>query len=149
MPFKFVFGFLCTMCVLTSPGIMATAEAQLSDAAIIYTSYPASNCHCGIPSAVIFVGEAVTGRCHALPIGTQSLAVNVAGDWNVFIFETANCTDEGGWIFPQTDQHATICHYNLGNTTALYFAVLGPNHDNYHVGGLRGKIEQHCGKIHL
>ncbi|KAI0533034.1 hypothetical protein GGR58DRAFT_137168 [Xylaria digitata] len=127
---------------LTILGIAATASAH---AAILYSHSPGPKCHCGLTKGEMVVPEEAVGLCLQTSNTTEALTVDVTGDWNVFLFETDDCSDEGGWVFPQDDKNTTVCNYNLGNATLLHYAVVGPDDDKYKLGGLRGEIDQHCG----
>ncbi|KAI1272771.1 hypothetical protein F5Y07DRAFT_283120, partial [Xylaria sp. FL0933] len=148
---KFSFGFLSATAVVTTLGIIATAAkaAALADpepeavVAVLHTFKPQGQCHCVRKRYSMAVDETATGRCLSLPGDFQPGAADVTGDWNVFVFETANCTDKGAWIFPQTTQNPSVCNYNLSDMKA--YAVLGTDHGKYAVGGRRGKIDQFCG----
>ncbi|KAF2968625.1 hypothetical protein GQX73_g4992 [Xylaria multiplex] len=133
-----------THALITMLGIAATASAH---AAILYSHFPGPKCHCGLTKGTTVVPEEAVGVCLQISNMTDALTVDVTEDWNVFLFETDDCSDEGGWIFPEDENNATVCNYNLNssNETLLYYTVVGPDDDRYKLGGLRGEIDQHCG----
>ncbi|GAW17367.1 hypothetical protein ANO14919_068240 [Xylariales sp. No.14919] len=151
MPSKFSYGVLRTLCVLAALlGIVAAAAADADKPiATLYTHFAGRKCHCGSKKQTILVGEAGAGNCYFLPNDTKTLSAEVEGDWNVFIFERKDCLDRGGWIFPQPAHNASVCHYDLGNATQLYYAVLKPDQNKYDIGGLHAKLDQRCHKFHL
>ncbi|KAI0431873.1 hypothetical protein F5Y09DRAFT_340258 [Xylaria sp. FL1042] len=146
---KFTFGFLSAVAVATTLGIIATTVRAATPAepeavvALLHTYTSQGLCHCVRKRYSMAVDETATGRCLSLPRDFKPGAVEVTGDWNVFVFETADCSDKGGWVFPKTTQNSAVCNYNLGDVKA--YAVLGTDHGKFDVGDRRGKIDQFCG----
>ncbi|KAI1424363.1 hypothetical protein F5Y12DRAFT_452537 [Xylaria sp. FL1777] len=147
---KFTFSFLITAAVTTILGaiVTATTAATLAEpealVAVLHNFTSQGLCHCGQQGYSLAVDEGATGRCLSLPQDFQPLTVDTVGDWNVFVFDTTDCSDKGGWLIPHTAGNPEVCNYNFGNVRS--YAVLGPNQTNFNVGGRRGKIDQFCSK---
>ncbi|KAI3316896.1 hypothetical protein HD806DRAFT_402341 [Xylariaceae sp. AK1471] len=132
--------------IFTALGVLAAVSTVTAVEPFAATSLRFSSdsktCDCYFPGKSTVVEEIETGRCIPTSREIQSLAVNITGDWNVFLFVTSDCSDEGGWVFPQTAEIPLVCNYNIGTVAA--YAILDPNDPKYRVGGLRGKIDQRC-----
>ncbi|KAI1308913.1 hypothetical protein F5Y03DRAFT_85644 [Xylaria venustula] len=144
MWFKFTSAFLGVAALATILGTAsATPEEPEAIVAVLHTFASHGLCHCAQKRYSVAVDESGTGRCLSLPRDFKPGSVEATAGWDVFVFETANCSDQGGWLFPQSIQNPNVCHYNLGDLQS--YAVLGTDHGQFNVGERRGSLDQNCG----
>ncbi|KAI0525532.1 hypothetical protein F5B22DRAFT_346135 [Xylaria bambusicola] len=145
---KPVSGFFGVVAVLTFLATIVRADVLAPNTlvAILHSFTSKTRCHCAVRAMSLAVDTSATNWCNKLPFGFQPQAVDIDGDWEVFLFDKPDCTDTGGWLVPRTAEYPHVCNYDLGITKA--YAVLRPDHDNktnLKTGDRRGKVDQHCG----